>query len=322
MAKESSSIPEESLNVDPQKLFKWIMRETARENYSGPAEEENEEVTRLTNLSAEEKRKWMNALFGDPSKRLTDAQKLKLCLTSLDVEKLTDEEADNLLQNLHFLCEFPHVSAHLPKVGGLDIVFRYCEHSNESVREQAAWILHTCSSNNPRFKCRFTENNGFDRLFKLVKAEKSFIVQKKHLGTFTNLIRQYDVGLKLFLKKDGIDIILMFLKDQGPHVYLRSIRILNEIILSNHLNLKHLEDMGIVDIILKGLEHKEQNIREEILEMIEILGSSENYRTVVPRKEILSLLPSVLKEAKVSCTEEYYPDVEEKVNGIIALLKK
>merc|ERR1719464_1647178 len=105
----------------------------------------------------------MTVLFGKKQDRISDTDRLKLCVSSLlndmvektSEKKLNDSQIEELLQNMHFLCEVPYVAQNLIKVDALPVIYHHAKHKNEEIREHAIWILHTATANNVIFKQRF-----------------------------------------------------------------------------------------------------------------------------------------------------------------------
>merc|ERR1719499_589993 len=87
-------VPTESLNVNPNKLLRWVIKETKNVDYNNLPDDYYEEkddshITRLVDLSPEEREKWMTAIFGRPEDRISDTQRMRMVIASLldDMEK-------------------------------------------------------------------------------------------------------------------------------------------------------------------------------------------------------------------------------------------
>merc|ERR1712228_422376 len=146
---------------------------------------------------------------------------------------LENSKIEELLQNMHFLCELPHIARNLFNIGAEELVVKYCKHESEEIREHAAWIFHTSSGNNPAFKERFLEAKGMDIIFELIEKEKSWIVQKKYIGTLCNLCRQFPPGVQSFIDHGGINLLKKWLPLQQKQLFSKYVRTLIELLHNN-----------------------------------------------------------------------------------------
>jgi len=321
-----------SLGVDPKKLLNWVIKETTNVTYNNQSVDlqenvDDSKITRLVNLTPEEREKWMTALFGKKEDRISDIDRLKLCISSLlndmqaeQSKKLSESQVEELLQNMHFLCEIPDVAQNLIKLSGLDVIWFYAKHGKEAIREHAAWILHTASGNNVVFKQRFLQANGMEGVFNLIASENNTVVLKKLLGILTNMIRQFQPGMEKFVALGGVDIIVKWIKESTPHVYLRSLRTLLELINSSVVRRSTMENIGLVQILQDGLQSDKADVREIIVEIIRLL-CMKGFQNLVKNSQIPVLLPEVTSDG-VFEDEEYRSEIEGMIKEIQQVLNK
>jgi len=319
-----------SLNVNPQKLLNWVIKETTNVSYKNlPGQKDGADdpnVTRLINLSPEEREKWMSVLFGKKEDRISDTDRLKLCISSLlnsmseqGGTKLEDHQVEGLLQNMHFLCEVPYVAQNLIRLDGLEVIYHFAKHPNASIREHAIWILHTASGNNVIFKQRFHEVGGLEKIFEFVQSEESTVVLKKHLGVLANMLRQFNPGLDTFVQNQGVEIISKWIADRTPNLFLRSLRILNELLIVGVVTKPVLEKMNIAQIVADYLQDEDYNVRETILETVMHVCKS-GFKDLMNTEQILELLAHVTSDGAFE-DEDYEKEIQAQVEEILHIIK-
>jgi len=318
-----------TLNVNPNKLLNWVIKETNKISYNNApdySEEDDPNVTRLINLSPEEREKWMTVLFGRKEDRISDIDRLKLVISTLlnDMseepgKKLEEDHIEGLLQNFHFLCDIPYVAQNLIKLDGLQVIYHYANHPSVAIREHSIWILHTASGNNVIFKQRFHEAGGLEKIFEYMRNEDSTIVQKKFLGVVANMLRQFDPGLNTFVQNQGLDLISQWISNRTEHLFLRSLRILNEILLVGVVERSTLINMDITKIVEDYLQDEDCTVRETILETITHVCKS-GFKDLMNTNVISELLQQVTEDGAFE-DEEYRQEIEEKVKNIIVIVQ-
>jgi len=329
MSKEENK----SINVAPNKLLHWVIKETTNISYENLPEnhfekkEEDPNISRLIDMTPEEREKWMTIIFGRPEDRISDTDRMKLVIAQLlkdkngtKDEKIDPKQLEDLLQNLHFLCEVSYVAACLSKVDvNLDVVFYYCEHSEVKIREHAAWILHTATGNNLRFKKVFDELGGMKRVFNLIAKEANFIVQKKFLGVLVNMTRQFEPGLGKFISLGGVELITRWLHEEAPHVYDRCLKALNELLFAKVLSIEQLLEMKITQILIAALQAPKRNPRESAIAIIKILCNQKLFKLLNDET-----LLQVLKEAPSDevFTEEHKAELKKQVKVMIMMIQR
>lgn len=318
---KTEGIPDESLNVDPNRLFNWVMKETGNISYNNMPEEfeDDPNVTRLIDLDEEEREKWMSVLFGKPEDRISDFQRLKLCVAGLlkDSEgNLEHEEINDLLLNMHFLCEMPHIARNVFNIGAEQLVIKYCKHESEEIREHSAWIFHTCSGNNLKFKERFLEADGMKIIFDLIKNEESWIVKKKYIGTLCNLCRQFPPGIQSFIDHGGAELLQEWLPLQNKQTFGKTIRTLIELLHSNALTKEQINNLGMNTWVPDCLQSPKFELRSNTLEVLQLCSTSEFV-------DVIQRIPNLQFNLNISISTEHGDDPElvEQLTSMVEEIK-
>ncbi|KAF6163759.1 hypothetical protein GIB67_012118 [Kingdonia uniflora] len=165
-------------------------------------------------------RQWKIKEALEQLKMPSDAQLMQIAIADLNNSSLSLEEYHRALQELLVLVEVIDNANDLNNLGGLAVVIRELNNSDQEIRLTAAWILGKASQNNPTVQKQILNFGALSKLMKMVRS--SFVEEAtKALYAVSALIRNNVDGQKLFYADGGNLMLQDIMRNSGMDIRLR-----------------------------------------------------------------------------------------------------
>ncbi|MES1909128.1 MAG: hypothetical protein MHM6MM_001928 [Cercozoa sp. M6MM] len=196
--------------------------------------------------------KWYEALFGVPQE--SDADKMNRWMTALRTRQSQEGKpvdksaAQELLRQLHFVCELTENANDMPKQDEgralatlLDIALTY---EDLESRTEALSVIATCAQNNPEFQQRLVELEAVPRLVRaLAENAVSPAVRGKTWTALSASVRQCVPATRQFVESDGVRQLAADLNSSNPSIRRRVVFFLTFLVHHKLVSFERLEDV-------------------------------------------------------------------------------
>lgn len=127
---------------------------------------------------------------------------------SEDVNELKDA-----LEILEFHTQSIDHANNLDKLSGLDPVLRMLEHNDDGVKLMAAWVLGTCSQNNPEFQQLLYDRGGIEKLSNIFISSDNNELLRKIIYAISGSLRNQESSIQSFTNLKGFERCVDILKN-------------------------------------------------------------------------------------------------------------
>ncbi|XP_074642381.1 nucleotide exchange factor SIL1-like [Tubulanus polymorphus] len=225
------------------------------------------------------------------------------------------------------------------KMGGLELLMKDLNNTDESVRSHVALVLGSSMQNNPRVQISALQTGLLQHLIRMLATEKSVKLRSKILYALSSLVRQFPFAQKKMLELGGVHVLVALFKERNiEKLQLKGVILISDLLEEKHsllenrnknheerikqysevLLLEALIDQNWCDLFPNLLNIPEHDSREKVLNAMSTL--------VKPcRNKFNKVLPSLTRlrteyenlAAQDQDQDSYYTDVYETVNNVI-----
>ncbi|EYU41749.1 hypothetical protein ABFS82_10G029700 [Erythranthe guttata] len=183
------------------------------------------------NLSEADK-KWfkeaMEAQTVDIVKRMKEITLvMKTSKEDLESQGVTDQDIQDMLDELQEHVECIDMANDLHKIGGLTPLLGYLEHSNSKIRAKAAEVITTIVQNNPTSQNVVMAQHGLKSLDKIFTSDTDIVACTKALGAISSLIRNNKIATEEFIRDNGYEKLRDALTDENVRFQRKALNLMS-----------------------------------------------------------------------------------------------
>ncbi|XP_078087370.1 nucleotide exchange factor SIL1 isoform X2 [Mustelus asterias] len=108
-----------------------------------------------------------------------------------------------------------YVHQHLMAIGGLQLMTNALNATEPCIRENAAFVLGSALSGNPKVQIEAIEAGALQKLLILLATDQPLAIKKKALFAFSSMLRHFPFAQQQFLKLGGLQVLGQLFQAKG-----------------------------------------------------------------------------------------------------------
>ncbi|XP_038651259.1 nucleotide exchange factor SIL1 isoform X1 [Scyliorhinus canicula] len=251
----------------------------------------------------------------------TDMEIINKLVSKFNSTNATLENKVAALYNLEYYVHQVDNAQHLTAIGGLQLVINALNATEPHIRENAAFVLGSALSSNPKVQIEAMEAGALQKLLMLLATDQPVAIKKKALFGFSSMLRHFPFAQQQFLKLGGLQVLgQLFQAKEMESLRIRVMTLLYDMVMEKKLiqevhdwSTRHQEKCHQYDqvnllpsmleqdwcmLVPQLLMSTEHDTREKVLRTMNLMISScrSEYQAMQGLSSLLNMLRSEYEE--------------------------
>ena len=209
-------------------LFQWTVKNTAENSTPTTSDDQAQPMVEevgcfvveystfhLSDISFQNK-KWLNEALENLT--VNPVGRLKLCISKIKDEQLSDKEKEEFLEELCHWAEELDLAKDFFTIGGLDILGPLLDHASESFRIRTCSLIANLVQNNDHCQRIIVQSGLQQKLLEIVDRSDNAELKTKAVTAISALIRGYTLGQLQLQKYQGAKVLIRALSSPIPRL--------------------------------------------------------------------------------------------------------
>ncbi|XP_030375399.1 hsp70 nucleotide exchange factor FES1 [Scaptodrosophila lebanonensis] len=248
-------------------------------------------------------------------------QEFEKAVAVLENQSSTKSERLDSLNVIRSYIDDLDLANNFVKFGGTTTILRYTKDSEKDLQALSNDIIAEMSQNNPYCQNHFLNENIIPQLLiKLNDPDEE--LSRSSIYAISSLIRNFEPGLKEFLRVDGIQVLVSCLRSPITKVYIKSAFLISSLASQNESIKEDLIKNNAVEVLLENINYIDgfDSKLETTLSALLSLSSNSNWAiTKEKQMEVTTVLKQIISKNKEldNCedTVKYAENILEYLNG-------
>lgn len=251
-----------------------------------------------------------------------DIEEISKHVQILNISSSSLVEKEHALDELEYYVHQIDNARDLDSIGGLSLVIKFMNSSEESLRKRACYVLGSAAQSNLVVQQSALNQGALPLLLRLLSKREPMVVRKKAMYALSSLLRLFLMGQKEFLKLNGLEMFVKLFDEAGTEpLVIKAITLLTDILTEQieHVTsllrkrgqdvsgdisgrvplLKSMVEKGWCQLIPSLLRTTENDTREKVLQALHVMvtGCKSEFQKAHVQNSLKKLKLEWLKDA-------------------------